>query len=102
MKETAILKIVLALLFLICLADMPYGYFQLVRFIGMLGFAYLAYQAYETEQSPWVIFYGASALLINPFFKIALGRELWNIIDVFWAVVLIGTLLWEKRKEAEA
>jgi hypothetical protein len=39
------IKIVLAVLFFICLFDMPYGYYQFVRFAGLIGFAILAYQA---------------------------------------------------------
>ncbi len=37
-----------------------------------------------------MIVYGALALLFQPFFKIALGRELWNIVDL---IVGIGLLL---------
>jgi hypothetical protein len=33
-----------------CLADMPYGYFQLVRFIALFGFSVLAYFAYKQQR----------------------------------------------------
>ena len=42
-----IIKVILSLLFFLCLADMPYGYYQIVRFAGLVGFAILAYQAHE-------------------------------------------------------
>lgn len=38
------------------------------------------------------IAYFTSALFINPIFKIALGRTLWNIIDVIWVIFIIVTL----------
>ena len=41
------IKIILAILFFLCLADMPYGFYQFVRFAGLIGFAILAYQAHE-------------------------------------------------------
>jgi len=41
-----VIKIVLAILFFICLADMPYGYYQFIRFAALIGFAILAYQAH--------------------------------------------------------
>lgn len=85
-----IIKIVLAILFFLCLADMPYGYYQLVRFAGLIGFAILAYQANEKDRQKEMIIYGGLALLFQPFFKIALGRELWNIVDV---IVGIGLLI---------
>lgn len=89
MKTTTIVKITLSILFLICLTDMPYGYFQFVRFAGMVAFAWLAYV--EKDKSIY-LFWLSSAILINPFIKIALGRTLWNIIDIFWAVILLASL----------
>lgn len=38
------IKVILAFLFFLCLADMPYGYYQFVRFAGLVGFTILAYQ----------------------------------------------------------
>lgn len=85
-----IIKIVLAVLLFLCLAKMPYGYYQFVRFAGLIGFAILAYQANQQNKQTEMIVYGALALLFQPLFKIALGRELWNIVDV---IVGIGLLI---------
>jgi len=93
MKMEKIIKIGLALLLLGCLADMPYGYFQIVRFLGMIGFGILAFQEKEKGNDGFFILWLGSAILINPIFKITLGRELWNVVDVIWAVLLITTIL---------
>lgn len=85
-----IIKVILATLFFICLINLPYGYYQFVRFAGLIGFAILAYQANQQGRQTEAIIYVGLALLFQPFFKIALGRELWNIIDV---VVGIGLLI---------
>ena len=79
---TTIVKIILSILFLLCLFDMPYGYYQLVRFAGFLGFALLAYMSNKRKQETEVIIYIALALLFQPFIKVALGRIIWNIVDV--------------------
>jgi hypothetical protein len=84
------IKIILAVLFFLCLADMPYGYYQFVRFAGLIGFAILAYTANDKDRQTEMIIYGGLALLFQPFFKNALGREMWNIVDV---VVGIGLLI---------
>ena len=84
------IKVILSILFFICLADMPYGYYQFVRFAGLIGFVILAYQANQQGRQTEAIIYVGLAFLFQPFFKIALGRELWNIIDV---VVGIGLLI---------
>ena len=85
-----IIKILLALLLFICLADMPYGYYQLVRFAGLIGFSILAYKAYEHNKKIEMIIFVGLALLFQPFFKISIGREIWNIVDV---IVGVGLLL---------
>jgi len=98
MKLTeTIIKIVLSILFLVCLLNMPYGYFQLVRFLGMVGFAILAYNTYQKNQT-WFVIWLASAILINPIFKISLGREIWNIVDVIWAILLIASIFIKQTK----
>ena len=85
-----LIKIILAVLFFACLLDMPYGYYQLVRFIGLIGFSILAYQASQQGRQIEMIIYVGLALLFQPFFKIALGRQFWNIVDI---VVGIGLLI---------
>lgn len=83
-----IIKGTLAILLLICLFNMPYGYYQFVRFIGLVGFSILAYQANEQGRQIELIIYGGLALLFQPFFKIALGRSLWNLVDIAVALGL--------------
>lgn len=112
--------IVLSVLLLLCLAPMPYGYYQLVRFIAMTVFGVIAWLHYATRHSSrlyvtevqegyikddstsihskvsMAIVFGALALLFQPFFKIALGRILWNIVDVIVAGMLI--IMWIKLR----
>ncbi len=91
------IKIILALLLFLCLANMPYGYYQFVRFAALIGFGILAYQANQQDKKTEMIIFGALALLFQPFLKVALGRELWNIVDV---IVGIGLLLSVFKKKA--
>lgn len=87
------IKIILAILFFLCLLDMSYGFFQLVRFTALVGFGILAYNAHQQNKQTEMIIYGALALLFQPFLKISLGRELWNIVDVIVGIGLIVSLL---------
>jgi len=84
-----LIKIVLAVLFFVCLLDMPYGYFQLVRFIALVGFSILAYQANQHGQQTEMFIYIGLAILFQPLVKISLGRQLWNIVDVIVGICLI-------------
>lgn len=83
------LYIILSVLLLLCLAHMPYGYYQLIRFIAMFGFGIMAYHYYSREQNGLGTAFVALAVLFQPFLKIALGRTLWNVVDVVVAVFLI-------------
>ena len=90
-------KIIIAVLFVLCLFKMPYGYFQLVRFLGMASFIWFAYLDNETNNKSLVILWVCSAILINPIIKIPLGRTIWNIADIVWALILLSTLLKDFR-----
>ncbi|MCH6235276.1 DUF6804 family protein [Cognataquiflexum rubidum] len=97
---TLVIKIVLSILLFVCLLDMPYGYFQLVRLLSLVGFGYLAYQAKKDNNDNEMFIYGGLALLFQPFLKIPLGRGLWNIVDVVVAVGLL-TSVFKKPKKNE-
>ena len=91
------LKLLLAALLLLCLAPMPYGYYQFIRLASMIAFAIMAYQYYEQKREGLMITFGSLALLFQPFIKIALGRTMWNVVDVVVAVGLM--VLWWKDGE---
>ncbi len=87
-----IVKIGLAVLLFICLLDMPYGYYQIVRVAATVVFVYLAIQSYNLKLNAMVIIYLILAILFQPFEKIALGREIWNVVDVIVGIGLLLTL----------
>ena len=91
------LRLLLAALLLLCLAPMPYGYYQFIRLASTLAFAVMAYQYAQKEKGELAITFGALALLFQPFIKIALGRTMWNVVDVVVAVGLM--VLWWKDGE---
>jgi hypothetical protein len=91
---TSIIKLTLAILFFICLLDMPYGYFQLVRFLAMMIFLYFGYTDNQEKVANLTYLYFGLAILFQPIIKIALGRTIWNIVDVIvgiWLIYLVYT-----------
>ncbi len=91
------LKIILSILLLLCLFQMPYGYYQLVRFFATFVFLLLAYYAKVKKRQEEVIIYIVLAILFQPLWKIALGRMLWNVIDVIVALGLMGSCIVKKK-----
>jgi len=94
---TIILKIVLSVLFFLCLLKMPYGFYQLIRFTAMAGFAILAYHAYKRPDKTEMIIYVCLAILFQPLIKISLGRNIWNIVDIIAGIGLIISIIIDKK-----
>jgi len=59
----------------------------------MVGFAYLAYSANEQNRNNEMFIYIALALLFQPFIKIALGRTIWNIVDLIVSIGLVISVI---------
>lgn len=88
-----ILKLIIAVLLVLCLFDMPYGFYTLVRFAAMAAFAYLSYEYFKQKRDGMGFLFAALAVLLQPFAKIALGRTLWNIIDILIALLLFYVII---------
>lgn len=90
-------KLVLAIMLFICLLDMPYSYYQFVRFIALIGFSILSFRANKEGRTSEMIVYLGLAILFQPLVTISLGRELWNIVDVIVGCALIASIFYEKK-----
>lgn len=92
------LYIGMAIALILCPFSMPYGYYQLVRFIAMAVFSYLAFCEYKDGATDRMILFIVLAILFQPFAKIAIGRVLWNIIDVIVAGYLIYLVIKGRKR----
>lgn len=88
-----IIKVIIAVLLLLCLADMPYGFYELVRFAAAAAFAYLSYDYFKAKKDGMGFTFAGLALLFQPFLKISLGKTIWNIVDVIVAIGLICLII---------
>ena len=86
----------MAAVLLICLFDMPYGYYNMVRFVAMIVFGISAYRYNEEDREGLSIGMFALALLFQPFVPIALGRSLWCMVDIIVAIFLLK--LWNDER----
>lgn len=66
--------------------------------MAMIGFFYLALIAYKLKNKNELFIYIALALLFQPFIKIALGRTIWNIVDIIIGFGLILSSFQRKAK----
>ncbi len=85
------------------LTEMPYGYYQLVRVLVFFAAAYLALESHKRGYKAWAWALGGTSAIYNPFFKLALGRELWTIVNIATIIVFIAHLIfaaktWEQSR----
>lgn len=92
-----VLKLILAVFLLLCLAPMPYGYFQLVRLFSTIAFGLMTFQYYKEGKEKLAYTFGTLVLVFQPLYKISLGRTVWNVIDVIVAIGLIILFFLEWR-----
>ena len=91
------LKLIFAIALLFCLVPMPYGYYMLIRIVSTILFFIFAGQYYVAKKEELAITFGALAFLFQPLIKISLGREVWNMVDVAVAILLL--VLWFKERK---
>lgn len=57
----------------------------------------MAYRYYTQSKVALTVTFASLALLFQPFIKVALGRTIWNVVDVIVAVLLI--IVWIKERK---
>lgn len=82
-----------ALLLLLALGRNPYGYYNFLRLYVTALSLYGAYVASGLERQRWFAFFCVTAILFNPLFPIHLTRDLWAVVDVVLAGVLLASLV---------
>ncbi len=101
-KRPHLVPVMLAALMLLgALADWPYGYYQLLRFVVCGVAAYIAFLGYSAGKL-WVAWvFGFVAILFNPLIPIHLSREIWQTIDVVCALLFIAVGFYIGRPEVD-
>ncbi len=90
------IQIVGAIILLLCILPMPYGFYMIVRVATTIIAGYLAYNYYNKKKQQLAITFLVIALLFQPFIKFALGREIWLVVDIIVAILLLILALRKK------
>jgi hypothetical protein len=91
MKKVNIFLLSGAVALLVAIADLPYGYYQLLRWAVCGIGIYSVYLAYKQKKKAWIWTFGIIALVFNPIFRFHFGKAGWQVIDVMAGIIyLIG------------
>lgn len=89
-----------AVLFAALLPGLPYGYFQILRWVVCACALFGVRRAMEKEHHSWTTLLAATAVLFNPILPIHLSREIWIPIDLGVGIMfLCATGLYRKKRE---
>ena len=80
------IRYIVSAMLLLAIADLPYGYYTILRIIVTIVAGITAFIASEQDNEAWMIFFGAIAILFNPIIPIYLDKDTWVVIDVVVAI----------------
>ena len=79
-----------SIMLFICLIDgLSYGYFTLLRLIVCGTSIYNSLKIYQKQNTPLFWTFIFIAILFNPLIPVYLDREIWLIIDVICAIIML-------------
>jgi hypothetical protein len=92
--------IIPAILSIVALAQLPYGYYQFLRIVICIAAAYLTYGEYQLDDkvTVWAIVFALLAILFNPIIPVHLKRDLWAVFNIICAIIFITHLIATIRK----
>lgn len=73
----------------LALAELPYGYYSVLRIVVSLSAIYGLVKAIESKSEVWVVVLAGIAILFNPVIKIYFARGVWAMLDIGAAILLI-------------
>jgi hypothetical protein len=99
MKKLVYISIIMLI---VAFFEMPYGYYELLRFVISITAGIITYSVFNKIQtvSFTVILWGFLVLLYNPVIKIHLDREIWQVINII-TICLMSVYLWKINKKAK-
>ena len=92
--------IIAAIMLLIAILPLPYGYYQFLRWVVCGIAAFIAFEAYNWGKTWAIWLFGIIAILFNPIIPVHLTKEIWQPIDLVCALLFsLSILLLEAPSE---
>jgi len=87
--KSNILKIISAIVLFIAVFNLPYVYYQLLRWVVMIIAGYLSSEYFKKENNVWGWFFVSIAILFNPIFPFYFSKNIWIVLNIISAAVFI-------------
>lgn len=80
-------RLAIILIMLGAFGDLPYSYYQFLRWATAIASFYLAYFAYKNKKIEWTWIFAIIGILFNPIMPFYLNRETWQFFNLSVAVI---------------
>jgi hypothetical protein len=77
------------IMLLIAIGDMPWGYYELLRWVAVVAGVLLIVRSLKVEKSAWAILGGLAVLFFFPPFGISFEKEVWALFDLAFGIGFI-------------
>ena len=85
-----VLLLICAALLLLGIADLPIGYYTLLRTVVTIGSVAVVVTEFENGINFWVITFGLIAIVFNPLIPIYLNdKSAWMPIDIIGGIIFV-------------
>jgi len=77
---------------LVAIGDWPYGYYQFLRLVVCASAIAISIIEFKREGAVtwWLFVFSGIALLFNPIATVHLDQEIWQVLDLFAAVIFLN------------
>jgi len=92
---------IVAVLLLVAVAPLPYGYYTFTRLVVCLSAIFFAYSGFVSgDKSLWPWIAVAVALIFNPLIPVHLSKDVWMYLDVA-AAAFFGALAYKASRRID-
>lgn len=94
-------SLIVAIMLFIAITDLPYGYFQLLRWLTCADSILVAVLAYRWNKSwaSWIFI--VIAILFNPIFPITFSKATWRPIDIICGIIFMLVVIFIRKPVKE-
>jgi len=83
-----VILLICSVLLILALANLPIGYYTLLRIVVTIGAILVLVNEYKGEFTFWIIIFGIIAILFNPLLPIYFNnKEIWMPIDIITGIL---------------
>lgn len=89
MRPVFVPLFVVGLLLVALVPTMPYGYYQVMRWLIVAASLWLAMNCHGKGREGWVWVWGVIAGIYNPIFPVRASREVWTFVNLATVAVVV-------------